>query len=232
MQDRSLNAAAGRSPRDAVAMGAAWVAFLAALPFTQSNGGDLADVLAGAAFVAIGYAAAWRLRPAAPREGRERVRLALLAIAAGAAYGLANLVANLGLAAADPAIGQVLRERITTMPIWRTAVAAPLFEEVVYRLFLMSVLAWTAARFTRNPRTVFLAALVVSSAGFAVVHLLRPMPGDASAALLYSTGIVVKTGAAGVLFGWLFWRWGLPYAMLAHAAANAAHQLVAPWFWS
>jgi Type II CAAX prenyl endopeptidase Rce1-like len=232
VQNRSLSIIAGRSPLDAaVAMGAAWLAFLAA-PLFAGDGVGLAHVLMGTVLVVAGYAAASRVRPLPPRKGGERVRLGLLAVAFGAAYGIANLGVNVGLAAADPAIHQVLHERITTMPLARTTVWAPLFEEVAYRLFFLSVLAWIVARFTKNPRTIFLVATVVSAVGFALVHLIRPMPGDASMALLYSTAIVVKTTAAGLLFNWIFWRWGLPYAMLAHAAANAAHQLVSPVFFT
>jgi hypothetical protein len=235
MQKRSLNVVVDRSRRDAaLAMGAAWLAFVVALPSFEGGDVDLAYMLIGgmiaAGLVVTGYAAASRLRPLPPRQGSERVRLALRAIAFGAAFGIANLTANVGLAAADPAIHQVLRERITTMPLWKTAGAAPLLEEVAYRLFLVSVLAWIVARFTKNPRTIFLVAMLVSAVGFGLVHIIRPMPGDASVALLYATGIVVKTSAAGILFTWIFWRWGLPYAMLAHGAANAAHQLVAPLF--
>jgi hypothetical protein len=235
MQQRSLNAVVDRSPRDAaVAMGAAWLAFVVALPAFESDPVDLAYMIVGggiaAGLVVTGYAAASRLRSLPPRQGGERVRLALRAIALGAAFGIANLAANVGLAAMDPAIDQALRERITTMPLWKTAGAAPLLEEVAYRLFLMSVLAWIVARFTKNPRTIFLVAMLVASVGFGLVHVIRPMPGDASVALLYAAGIVVKTSAAGILFTWIFWRWGLPYAMLAHAATNAAHQLVAPAF--
>ena len=31
------------------------------------------------------------------------------------------------------------------------------------------------------------------------------------------------TGLFAPPLGWVFWPWGLPYSMLAHAAANAAH---------
>lgn len=30
--------------------------------------------------------------------------------------------------------------------------------------------------------------------------------------------------------GWIFWRWGLPYAIFCHCAANAAHMLLQPMF--
>jgi len=63
---------------------------------------------------------------------------------------------------------------------------------------------------------------------FGAVHLDRPMPEEASLALLYSIGIVVKTAAMAVVLGWSYWRWGLPYAILLHSAANAAHALIDP----
>jgi hypothetical protein len=34
---------------------------------------------------------------------------------------------------------------------------------------------------------------------------------------------VTKYTLAGLPLGWIFWRWGLPYAILCHIAANAAH---------
>jgi membrane protease YdiL (CAAX protease family) len=233
MQNRLMNIVADRSPRDgAVAMGAAWLAFVAALPFAESDGVDLAYMLIGgligAGLVVTGYAAASRLRPMRPRESSGRVRLAVLAIASGAALGIANLAANFGMAAADPALDQALRERLTTISPWTSMFAAPLFEEVAYRLFFLSVLAWIVARFTKNPRTIFVVAMLISAVVFGMMHLDRPMPDDASLAFLYSTGIVAKTAAASFLLAWIFWRWGLPHAILAHAAANATHELLSP----
>jgi hypothetical protein len=31
-----------------------------------------------------------------------------------------------------------------------------------------------------------------------------------------------------LLFGWVFWRWGLPYAFLCHAAGDVVIQSLAP----
>ena len=44
----------------------------------------------------------------------------------------------------------------------------------------------------------------------------------------YAVGMAVKSSAAGVVFGLVFWRWGLPHSMLAHCAANGAHLLLMP----
>ncbi len=86
----------------------------------------------------------------------------------------------------------------------------------------------------QGSRTVFLTALIVSACLFAVPHLLgRSLPTD-SALALYASGVVVKSGAAGLVLGWIFWRWGLPYAMVRrvidvnytiHLVKSTLHQI-------
>ena len=93
-------------------------------------------------------------------------------------------------------------------------------------LFLMSVIAWLVSRFTKNPSIVFAAALVASSLVFALLHLARPFPGDPSMASFYRAALVAKYTLGALPLGWLFWRWGLPYAILCHAAVNATHLVV------
>ena len=44
----------------------------------------------------------------------------------------------------------------------------------------------------------------------------------------HATGVVLKDSAAGVLLGWVFWRLGLPYAIVCHGAANAVHRFTWP----
>jgi membrane protease YdiL (CAAX protease family) len=102
-------------------------------------------------------------------------------------------------------------------------VAAPIHEEVGLRLFLMSVLAWVASRFTKHTELPFAIALIGSAFIFALLHLDRPMPDDPALARSYRAALVTKYTFAGLPLGWIFWRWGLPYAILCHIAANAAH---------
>jgi hypothetical protein len=232
MLNRLSRLVVDRSPREAaVAIGAAWLAFLSALPFAESDGVDLAYMLIGGAIgagiIVTGFAAASRVRPLRQKHGAESFRRGAMAIALGAASGVVNLGINLALAA-HPAIGPLLRERFVTLSPWQTSFAAPVLEEIAYRLFFLSVLAWIVGRFVRNPRTAFWVAMGLTAVFFGAMHLFRPMPEQGSAALLYSVAIVVKTGGMSLLFAWLFWRRGLPHAMLAHSAANAAHELLDP----
>lgn len=216
-----------------VAFVAAWLAFIAGLVL----GGDIEDAetliaaaAGGAALVYFGFAAAARCRVVSPPTSHERTRLAALSLVAGAGLGLANLAANWLIAASDPAIGALMIERLATRQPLHGLVASPLVEEITFRLFLMSGIAWAVSRVSRNATTAFGIALVASSLIFAVLHLERPMPDDPMLANSYRAMLVAKYSLTGVPLGWIFWRWGLPYAFVAHGAANGAHLVVQDLF--
>jgi len=210
----------------ALAPAAAWLAFMIGLV----AGGDVADpgslaigAVCGAAFVLLGFAAASRTRTLPNDTGSRRARFTLLALGGGIGLGLANLAANWLIASAHPAIRELLVQRLTTMDPWVAVVSAPLTEEVSVRLFLMSAIAWIVSRVTKSPSRIFAAALIGSSLVFALLHLGRAFPGDPALANFYRAALVTKYTLAGLPMGWLFWRWGLPYAIVCHAAVNATH---------
>ncbi|MFL9823258.1 CPBP family intramembrane glutamic endopeptidase [Rhodoplanes sp. SY1] len=103
-------------------------------------------------------------------------------------------------------------------------------EEVLLRLFVMTLLAWAIGRlFGRSARSapVAVAAIVVSAVLFGVGHL----PALAQSGAL-TTIVIVRTIAlnamGGVVFGWLYWRRGLAAAMLAHLTADLVLHVVVP----
>ncbi len=210
----------------ALALAAAWLAFVAGLLM----GGDVADpgsfavvAVSGAALVFLGFAAASHCRSLSRDASEHRTRLALLSLVIGAALGLANLAANWAIAQAHPTIRALLVERMVTLAPLTGLVASPLVEEVALRLFLMSVMAWVVFRFTKRSTLAFAMALFGSSLVFALLHLDRALPDDPLLANYYRVALVTKYTLAGLPLGWIFWRWGLPYSILCHVAANAAH---------
>jgi hypothetical protein len=212
-----------------VAISASWLAFMSGLLV----GGDVEDpgslVLAavvGAILVVLGYAAASRRRTLSPDARARPMRYAVLSIVAGIALGLVNLAANWAIAQSHPALRALLVERMTTLQPLVGLIAAPLVEEITVRLFLMSVIAWIVFSTTGRAGLAFVMALVGSAFVFALLHLARPFPGDPSLANFYRVTLLIKYTLAGVPLGWIFWRWGLPYAILCHVAANAVHLAV------
>lgn len=118
-------------------------------------------------------------------------------------------------------------------PAWQGLLASfygAIPEELLMRLGLMTFLVWIGARLTRTAvpgPAVMWTAIVVTALLFGVGHL------PATAAVLPLTPLVVAralllNGLGGLVFGWLYWKRGLPSAMLAHFSADIVLHVVAP----
>jgi membrane protease YdiL (CAAX protease family) len=190
---------------------------------------DTSSAIVGAALAfcasAIGFAAVARVRPLPKRRLKGQARLMGLSLMIGTALGLANLIANYSVASLDSRIYDRMSGMYARSSAWEGVFANPLLEEIGFRLFLMGGIAWLLSRSTDDRRLVFLVALCVSAVVFGPLHLLRPPAG-----LLDATVVVLKAGAAGLLLGWVFWRWGLPYSVVCHGTTNAIHLLAVPLF--
>jgi hypothetical protein len=147
---------------------------------------------------------------------------------AGAAAG--GFVLGLALAAVDAAIaphlGQAWQQRVAAAPDGAAPLVMGLLyggvaEEVMLRWGAMSLLAWLLLR-PAGPRRLapaMVLAMVLAAALFGAAHLpalaaeVEPNPALVARTLLLN-------GAAGLLYGWLFWRRHLEAAMAAHAATH------------
>jgi membrane protease YdiL (CAAX protease family) len=76
----------------------------------------------------------------------------------------------------------------------------------------MGALAWFLTLLAEDRRMIFAAALSISALLFGLVHILYPMPVGGSVGVIHAAAVVVKSGGAGLVLGWAFWRWGLPYS--------------------
>jgi hypothetical protein len=45
----------------------------------------------------------------------------------------------------------------------------------------------------------------------------------------YLAALMMKYTALGVLQRWVYWRWGLPYAIICHGVGNATHMALQSW---
>ncbi len=126
---------------------------------------------------------------------------------------------------AGAGLGTLLAVPETALPLWKRLLACAygaLGEEVLMRLFLLSVLLWVLTKlFHRPPRNPLLFWVVnaVVALAFGAGHLpfvaaMHPLTPSLVLA-------VVGLNALGALgFGFLYWQRGLEAAMLAHFSAD------------
>ena len=103
-------------------------------------------------------------------------------------------------------------------------------EEVMMRLFFMSLLILIISKlFYRNekdiPVRVFAAANIISALLFAAGHLPGTMAMTTLTPLLLFRCFLFN-GGLGLCFGWLYRKYGIGYAMIAHGAAHLISDLL------
>jgi hypothetical protein len=196
------------------------------LYFPDRDDGSGATLAGLAVFpgVALALAPLAKYRPLPKRSPREHGQLMLQALVLGLGLGIANLLVNYSLAISRTAVYDQMVSRWARFSAWSVVVSGPIIEEICFRLILLVALAWLAARFTNSLGTITFVALGASSLSFGVAHIFYGGVEDP----LYVVGMALKSGAAGLLLGWIFWRRGLPSSIGCHCAANGTHLLLMP----
>jgi membrane protease YdiL (CAAX protease family) len=200
------------------------VSLLLYFPDRNDGSGATLGGLCALIGVALVLAPVAKYRPLPQRPPMEHVRLMLQILGLGVALGMANLLVNYGLAMSRSAIYEQMVSRWARFSPSSIVISGPIIEEIGYRLVLLGGLAWVAGRFTSDRRTITFIALGVSSSVFGLAHMFYGGVDDP----LYVVGMVIKSGAGGLLLGWVYWRRGLPYSIACHATANATHLLLMP----
>src|SRR6185436_14797926 len=120
----------------------------------------------------------------------------------------------------QPAAIQTAGARIPRLYGFLASFYGGIAEEIITRLFLMSLLAWLIAKLQRGATgATYVAALLLAAALFAAGHL----PAAAQITPLTAPVVVrvlALNGLAGVPFGILFWKRGLEHSMVAHFCAD------------
>jgi membrane protease YdiL (CAAX protease family) len=222
-----------RPRQTANAIGGTWLAFAMALYLalpqpvhpTQLLGG----AFVGAILITSGFFVHSRCRAVSSRPFSQRAKLAALALLFGTLLGAALLAALSVLTRFEPALRARFAGRLAE-PIWRPwalAFESSILEEITFRLFAMSLLVWFAVRLFKKTRASFIVGLIGSALLFGIAHL----PAWLSLvhftfALL--TVVLLLNGVGGLLLGWVYWRWGLPYAIFCHFAGDVVLQVFGP----
>lgn len=135
-----------------------------------------------------------------------------------------------------PRLPQLPLATAAGIPAWQRigACFGGIVEELLTRLFLMSLLAWLLGKVWRGAdgrpgAPAMWLAIVLAAVLFGLGHLpstslfLTITPLVVTAALLLN-------GIAGVAFGWLYWRRGIEAAMAAHFSCNILVWVITPAF--
>jgi Type II CAAX prenyl endopeptidase Rce1-like len=112
-----------------------------------------------------------------------------------------------------------------TPPLYARMLYGGITEEVLLRWGLMTTFVWLAWRLIQRRRGPVRQGLVwlgiaASAILFGIGHL--PVAGFLLGSLTVPLVLFVVglNATFGILFGWLFWRWGLESAILAHAVTH------------
>lgn len=116
---------------------------------------------------------------------------------------------------------------VEQMPFWKAILAAfygGVVEELLMRLFLVSLFAWLIAKIFKitdviKNNTIMWVAIILAAIIFGLGHL------PATATITQITPLVIVraillNGIGGLVFGWLYWKKGLEYAIAAHFTAD------------
>ena len=104
-------------------------------------------------------------------------------------------------------------------------------EEVQLRLFMMSLIAWLAWKifFRREatpPTGVIIAANIAAALLFAAGHLPSTMQMFGEITPMILLRCFLLNGAGGLVFGYLYRKYGIQYSMTAHAGAHIVWKIL------
>jgi hypothetical protein len=180
----------------------------------------------------------WAKREPMPYRLREIVAIALIV-----AVILLVLSMFLHSVVFDPPVNSLLEkmgiaipEAARTPPLYGflAALSAGITEETEFRLLGLSLLAWLGGLLFHGPDgrpklVVFWTANILFALVFGTMHL----PAEAAMGIpitpLIITATLVLNGIGGMLFGWLYWTFGLESAMLSHIFADILRHSLIPF---
>ena len=132
------------------------------------------------------------------------------------------------------AYSPVIRDSYATKPsiafLLGSVIYGGVIEEVILRLFMMSLIAWLLHKlFWRKQEQTPVAALVLANILAALLFAAGHLP--TTAVLMGLTPMIIfrcflLNGGLGLLFGWLYRKYGLRYAMIAHAGCHVVSKLI------
>jgi len=122
---------------------------------------------------------------------------------------------------------------LTVSGILASVLYGGIIEEVMLRLFFLSLVAWVIRKvFCRKcdreniPPRVFAAANIIAALVFALGHFPVTIAMFGGLTPLLLVRCFLFNGGFGIVFGWLYRRYGIAYAMMSHALCHIVCKLI------
>ncbi|HAK44741.1 MAG TPA: hypothetical protein DCO79_02310 [Spirochaeta sp.] len=122
-----------------------------------------------------------------------------------------------------------------SLPLWKRFLACfygGITEEILMRWFLLSGILWLLTRFLHGPANETVAAAfwianILVAILFGLGHLPATKMLTELTPLIVSRALILN-GIAGLIFGWVFWKYGLAAAMVSHFCADIVLHIIGP----
>ncbi|WP_456277030.1 CPBP family glutamic-type intramembrane protease [Bacillus sp. AK128] len=98
-----------------------------------------------------------------------------------------------------------------------------IFEEVLLRLFLMSLIIWILIKITKRkniPTGYYIVGIILSSVIFTAAHLPANALLVGELTPIVVVRVLVMNGLLGMFYGYLYWKQGLIYGMISHMSSH------------
>lgn len=167
-------------------------------------------------------------------EGKStKWQLIWIGLAIGLVCGLAVLLLDVFFFTPRLTVELAAQPATPVPPLWRGFLSAfygGIVEEVMMRLFLMTMLVWLGTRLFQGrdgrPNAAILwAAVLISGLALGLGHLPTAIALGIPLTPLYVARTIILN-AIGIIFGWLYWRRGLESAMAAHFATDIVLHMI------
>ena len=113
------------------------------------------------------------------------------------------------------------------IPLWKRLVIAfdsAILEELLFRLFVMTVVAWALSRLMPRNAAVW-TGIVVAAVAFGAVHLNRWI--QAGPAVI--AAVMLVNGFVAIALGIVYHKWGIEAAIVAHFGGDVAAHAIGPY---
>lgn len=163
-------------------------------------------------------------------EKRKLTMAVVLAVICGVAFGLDYRIFGSHI----PEVAEACKN-VTLSSVIASVLYGGVIEEVMLRLFVMSLLSFILWKiFYRTvpkekiPVRIFAVANVIAALSFAAGHLPATFLTFQTVDALVIIRCFLYNGGLGLVFGWLYRKYGIQYAMIGHAGTHIISKLI--WF--